>query len=580
MELSLEKQLVIKELEKDIELELAGWSNPGKPGYNLVEVIVHRGAVPFKSHRWMKEGEKLPEGARIVEPAKVPGAAGGQEIAPKPEIKYLRVAEYERIKAREAERIKAREAEEAKGPRIFDEGPGKAVDRYTLITPDGSVYGFDEDPYAPNGFGQYAGDYGNKITYGQLGQAIKMEDLPLKAQRFVMEKMGMELPKGHPVAVEPEPRKYNKEYFDLKPDEKEALAKFMVDSIKATSDPDMLEILKVARARFDIGLVAARDAYREARSVVRGAPPQNKERLLTHEKLVVPKPKHLWPLAHEVRDDRLDKIMLGKAIGAYRKGDVAGVKADLSEKQLWHAMKGAESGMAKWKEAAKRGEAKAVESYSGYEIMHKVIGQILNVGGILGVKSVMPQAKVVPKKDVPKESKGEEKLHAVGGLTDRLHAGDPEAFKEAVGGEKEKAGEVKDVLQARWRKALRVGETARASFMVGEPLPDLGEIILIPAHGEFVVVAQNYGGKGWVQGVPLKRVEALGLEKAVVLYELEKAARGYGTCKTCWKELRSLGPTGECAECEGPKEKKSEVSKPITGLDANNPKGIYPEQSL
>ena len=75
----------------------------------------------------------------------------------------------------------------AKRTKIYDNG-GKTVDRYTLITPDGDVYGFNNQPYHPQGFGQYCGDFGNTLgRYDHLGKPIKVEDLPEQAQRFVRE---------------------------------------------------------------------------------------------------------------------------------------------------------------------------------------------------------------------------------------------------------------------------------------------------------------------------------------------------------------------------------------------------------
>jgi len=74
-----------------------------------------------------------------------------------------------------------------KGLKIFDNG-GKTVDRYTLITPEGDVFGFSENPHHPQGFGQYDGDYGNTLSsYRHLGKPIKPEDLPEEAQRYVIE---------------------------------------------------------------------------------------------------------------------------------------------------------------------------------------------------------------------------------------------------------------------------------------------------------------------------------------------------------------------------------------------------------
>ena len=73
--------------------------------------------------------------------------------------------------------------------KIYDNG-GKTIDCYTLITPDGSVFGFNDAPYHPQGFGQFCGDFGNTLSsYRHLGKLIKIEDLPEDAQRFVKERI-------------------------------------------------------------------------------------------------------------------------------------------------------------------------------------------------------------------------------------------------------------------------------------------------------------------------------------------------------------------------------------------------------
>lgn len=73
--------------------------------------------------------------------------------------------------------------------KIYDDG-GKTIDHYTLITPDGSVYGFNSAPYHPQGFGQYCGDFGNELAnYRHLGKPIKLEDLSEDAKRFVTERL-------------------------------------------------------------------------------------------------------------------------------------------------------------------------------------------------------------------------------------------------------------------------------------------------------------------------------------------------------------------------------------------------------
>ena len=72
---------------------------------------------------------------------------------------------------------------EMKSNRIYDNG-GKTYDRYTLIAADNSLYGFNESPCHPQGFGQYAGDWRGGSTR-HLGKKIKASQLPEQAQRFV-----------------------------------------------------------------------------------------------------------------------------------------------------------------------------------------------------------------------------------------------------------------------------------------------------------------------------------------------------------------------------------------------------------
>ena len=66
-----------------------------------------------------------------------------------------------------------------KNYRLRDNG-GKTFDRYTLITKIKEVYGFGENPYHPQGFGQYCGEFiGSDTRY--LGKLIDIEALPEQA---------------------------------------------------------------------------------------------------------------------------------------------------------------------------------------------------------------------------------------------------------------------------------------------------------------------------------------------------------------------------------------------------------------
>ena len=74
------------------------------------------------------------------------------------------------------------------GSRIFDDG-GKTIDRYTLITADNSMYGFNDEPFHPQGFGQYCGTWQGGAT-GHLGKRISLKDLPTKqAKTFVRQRI-------------------------------------------------------------------------------------------------------------------------------------------------------------------------------------------------------------------------------------------------------------------------------------------------------------------------------------------------------------------------------------------------------
>jgi hypothetical protein len=88
---------------------------------------------------------------------------------------------------------------------ILDNG-GETIDRYTLITKDGEMYGFNGEPFAPQGFGQYAGtvngvdpsalnedniaifveEYMNENTNEK---EITIDKLPPNAQKFVKERI-------------------------------------------------------------------------------------------------------------------------------------------------------------------------------------------------------------------------------------------------------------------------------------------------------------------------------------------------------------------------------------------------------
>ena len=91
--------------------------------------------------------------------------------------------------------------------RIYDNG-GKTYDRYTLrvltkpqvfsTDPEtikhllwkygkffNVMFGFSEEPFHPQGFGQYCGEYETQRSYKHLGKLVKLESLPDQAQKYV-----------------------------------------------------------------------------------------------------------------------------------------------------------------------------------------------------------------------------------------------------------------------------------------------------------------------------------------------------------------------------------------------------------
>ena len=86
--------------------------------------------------------------------------------------------------------------------RIYDNG-GKTIDRYTLVVPSVNepgkldMYGFNDAPYHPQGFGQYAGSYDKMKSYSHLGKLISYNNLPEQAKKYVKEIITTPLPDGY-----------------------------------------------------------------------------------------------------------------------------------------------------------------------------------------------------------------------------------------------------------------------------------------------------------------------------------------------------------------------------------------------
>ena len=74
--------------------------------------------------------------------------------------------------------------------RVYDNG-GKSIDRYTLVIPSlntprkNEYYGFNENPFHPQGFGQFSGEYYLLKNYDHLGKIIPIETLPEQARKYV-----------------------------------------------------------------------------------------------------------------------------------------------------------------------------------------------------------------------------------------------------------------------------------------------------------------------------------------------------------------------------------------------------------
>jgi len=74
---------------------------------------------------------------------------------------------------------------------VYDDG-GKTIDRYTIITPDNSVYGMSSDPFSPQGFCQYVGEK-NEFPHGlsHTGKRIDATKLPEIIQKAILQRMKM-----------------------------------------------------------------------------------------------------------------------------------------------------------------------------------------------------------------------------------------------------------------------------------------------------------------------------------------------------------------------------------------------------
>lgn len=73
--------------------------------------------------------------------------------------------------------------------KIFD-NDGKTFDRFTLINSNGDVFSFSDNPFHPQGFGQFNGnvkDWKNFST-DTIGKEISIDELPEGCLVFVVDR--------------------------------------------------------------------------------------------------------------------------------------------------------------------------------------------------------------------------------------------------------------------------------------------------------------------------------------------------------------------------------------------------------
>lgn len=73
---------------------------------------------------------------------------------------------------------------------VRDNG-GKTFDRYTIYvsTDIASIYGASENPYHPQGFGQFCGNLIPGKNSDHLGAIVPIESLPIDVQKFISDKI-------------------------------------------------------------------------------------------------------------------------------------------------------------------------------------------------------------------------------------------------------------------------------------------------------------------------------------------------------------------------------------------------------
>lgn len=86
---------------------------------------------------------------------------------------------------------------------IFD-NEGETIDRYTIVMPNGDLYGASNNPFAPNGFGQFVGNINTdfrlhksvdvyildaKLNPDWLGKQVAFITLPYPVKKFIEDRL-------------------------------------------------------------------------------------------------------------------------------------------------------------------------------------------------------------------------------------------------------------------------------------------------------------------------------------------------------------------------------------------------------
>jgi hypothetical protein len=98
---------------------------------------------------------------------------------------------------------------------VYDNG-GESFDRYTIFTPDGSVFGMSDNALMPNGFNMYIGDDTEIQKGSHLGK--KLKSVPQSIKIAVERRMNEEYAKGGQVSKPKRGLSYGKKddvYFDV-----------------------------------------------------------------------------------------------------------------------------------------------------------------------------------------------------------------------------------------------------------------------------------------------------------------------------------------------------------------------------